>query len=67
MTYQSYKFTSGFVPPSQRQFDLACEECAEFMSRDYSLPTIARKMELSVGTVCVLFRLIGERVGELPS
>ena len=62
---QMHVFRS-YVLPTPAQLNAAADECAELMSRDYPLRKIARRMEVSVGTVCVLWRMIGERVGEMP-
>lgn len=50
--------------PSQRQWAAALDDFAELESLDLPLPEIARRMEVSNGTVCVLRRLLCELMGE---
>lgn len=56
-----------FLPtnqPSQRAFDDAIDDMAELLSREMSLTEIAAKLHVSVGTACVLLRMLCERYGE---
>ncbi len=50
--------------PSQAQIDYSLDQFAEYLSQDLELPQIANLMQVSIGTTCVLLRLLCERFGE---
>ncbi len=50
--------------PSQAQIDHSLDQFAEYLSQDLELPAIAHLMQVSIGTTCVLLRLLCERFGE---
>jgi hypothetical protein len=63
MTY-TYKFSSGFIPPSQRQFDQAMDEYELIEMHVGDNPNlIADRMGISRGSGCVIRRMCRERRG----
>lgn len=59
-------FYIGVTQPTQAQLNAALEQFAELLSFDLSLADIAERMQISVGSACVLLSnlcgLYGEKV-----
>lgn len=66
MNMMSHLFRGHAIAPmSQRTIDAYVDELAEWLAKDrYSLPEIARRMDVTGGTVTVLLRHLCEKMGE---
>ena len=58
-----FRFTSGTIPPTQRQINAALDTFAEHLSNDMPLPAIASTMRITGGSACAFLNMLSKKYG----